>query len=73
MSIVFISAFFIFFVFDASLGDQVRCLMDFDADCENSDPTSVMVSLGLIVMFLTVAIITVYIIVTTAMSDTTSF
>jgi len=72
MIIVFISAFFVLSVFNTSLNEQVMCLIKPSPDCQ-IDATNLMISFGLVGMFLIVAIITVFIIAKTAISDSESF
>ena len=70
MVIVFISAFFIFFVFDTSINAQIACFMDPEAVCGSEEMGAFVIGLLMIGMFIIIDIVTIYVVITTAMSET---
>lgn len=73
MIIVFISAFFILFIFETSVRNNVLCFTDSDVTCGAEVVGTMITGLLMIGMFILVDAITVYIIVNTAMSEPEAF
>ena len=73
MIIVFISAFFLFFIFDTSIRPQLTCMMDNEIECEDAGFAGLIIGMLMIGMFIVIDIITVYIIVNTAMAEPEAF
>lgn len=69
MIIVFISAFFMFFIFDTSIRSRIICFTQSDIQCGAGWLGTVLTGAFMIAMFLIIDIITVYIIFTTALHE----
>ncbi len=65
MVIIFISAFFILFIFDTVIRDQVRCMAGFEhSSCDIKQASFTMImGLGLIALFLVIDTAVLYIII----------
>lgn len=73
MVIVFISVFFMFFIFDTSVGGQIICFTNSEVACGAEEMDAFITGLLMIGMFIIVDIITIYIIATTAMTESEAF
>ncbi|RLJ10114.1 MAG: hypothetical protein DRP15_01100 [Candidatus Aenigmatarchaeota archaeon] len=72
MVIIFISAFFMFFIFDVAIKNQIGCILQESPSCGESGVLLVF-GLSFIVLFLAVDFITVYLIVKTVTSTNVSY
>ena len=73
MIIVFISAFFIFFIFDTSIRSQITCFTNPEVKCGARETGAFVMGLLMIGLFVIVDIITAYIILSTAVSESETF
>jgi hypothetical protein len=73
MIIFFISAFFMFFIFDTSIRSQITCFTNPDAKCGAREIGIFTTGLLMIGLFLIVDIIAAYIILSTGMSESETF
>jgi hypothetical protein len=73
MIVIFISAFFIFFIFDTLIRPQVACFINSQqpACSSSAGPGALMIGLLMVIFFVVIDIVTVYIILTT-MSESES-
>jgi hypothetical protein len=75
MVIIFISAFFMLFIFDTVVKDHMKCMLGIeDAACSLKDTgTSLAIGLSLITIFLIIDSVVLYIIFRTVMSSGSSY
>ena len=73
MVIVFISVFFMFFIYDTSIKNNLACFTDEDVTCGQEVASGVIMGAFMILMFIVIDIITIYIIGNTALSSPEAF